>query len=989
MTITTRASQRGSVCVALLFACAWPSLAQFPQRAYFTAKPEFQYVRQMQSVGVTNLQTGIELTEWWVGTNQFDFAATDRRLRQALEYMPGGRLMLRVGMAAPAWWLTGHLDQVILAPAGMVTYQASLASQAWRDATAQAFSAWLEHLRQIGLLAAIDDIVIWAGPAGENAYDWGVAEPKRALFDYSKPCRDLFRERTGGDIPSAERRLAASDMDFRDPVAMRDVVEYQRLLSQVMAESLTCVAGAIKRATGGRVRVGAFYGYTLLPGWRPWEQHTTGHLALGTLLASPNIDFVAAPYGYAERGPGGVFCGQAPLDSISVAGKQAWIEDDTRTHRRAIYDMGLCLTPAASVAVAWRNWAGAATHGANFWWTELGPQGTYDSPELLRCIADQLVADRWLEQQNQPRQQAEVAVITSEDGVLVSRTGPELTAPFITHPVVKDLLRFGTPVDFYRLDDVARMPDYRLYVFLNSFYVTTSVRQAWHAKLAHNKATALWVHAAGYGSEKGLSVESMRELTGIAFRRHAIRAIPEVRITNADDPITRPPQGAGRYGSSLATGPLFSALPDASMRTLGLLRTTFSADPSPEVEAEGPGLVVAPQAGWTSIWSAAPQLPPWLLRRIARQAGVHVYVDSDDWVAADGRVLAVHAGASGHRRIALPKARAIYDLQKRQVVARHTAVLECDLAYGETAVFLLADRARDFAALGQEASLLVGEVELWAGNEAMWRRESNTATFVPVLEWPVGHALRLSTGVPLTVDVRDGMGRLIRYTLPAGEQPALLDLALLHAGLAGSGSLTMRVAGSNDWAQVRNLAWVWAPANAAKSVHGVLQSPAIPEWFVSDPIPDPKQRRLDCQTALDEVLTNAPGPIGRERLERLCKWTRVTPEGSVVMLPAGTSPVPSNNVVAVAWTELTLASPRRVKFGVGSDDGVRIWVNGRQVLDRPVERALTPDEDVVDVDLVAGRNEIVVKCSQSYGGWAFAVDIDGMDERAVTPGPVR
>ena len=153
---------------------------------------------------------------------------------------------------------------------------------------------------------------------------------------------------------------------------------------------------------------------------------------------------------------------------------------------------------------------------------------------------------------------------------------------------------------------------------------------------------------------------------------------------------------------------------------------------------------------------------------------------------------------------------------------------------------------------------------------------------------------------------------------------------------------------------------------------------ATKRWFA-----DPKQLRLECPTAVDAAVTNTAGPVGRERLQKLCKWLRVEPEGSVVMLPAGPSPVPTNDAVAVAWAELTIGKPQRVKLGIGSDDGVRVWVNGRQVLNRPVLRALTPDEDEVAVDLVAGRNEIIVKCFNWYGGWAFAVDVAEMDGQPV------
>jgi hypothetical protein len=47
-------------------------------------------------------------------------------------------------------------------------------------------------------------------------------------------------------------------------------------------------------------------------------------------------------------------------------------------------------------------------------------------------------------------------------------------------------------------------------------------------------------------------------------------------------------------------------------------------------------------------------LPPPLMRRIARQAGVHVWLESDDAIYTDGRFIGVHAAADGTKRVSLP-----------------------------------------------------------------------------------------------------------------------------------------------------------------------------------------------------------------------------------------------------------------------------------------------------------------------------------------------
>src|SRR5205807_1518348 len=62
---------------------------------------------------------------------------------------------------------------------------------------------------------------------------------------------------------------------------------------------------------------------------------------------------------------------------------------------------------------------------------------------------------------------------------------------------------------------------------------------------------------------------------------------------------------------------------------------------------------------------------------------------------------------------------------------------------------------------------------------------------------------------------------------------------------------------------------------------------------------------------------------------------------------------------AACWLHTEKARP--VLLSVGSDDGIKIWMNRKPVLDRPVARAAAPGQDVVKADLTAGWNQLLVK----------------------------
>jgi hypothetical protein len=80
---------------------------------------------------------------------------------------------------------------------------------------------------------------------------------------------------------------------------------------------------------------------------------------------------------------------------------------------------------------------------------------------------------------------------------------------------------------------------------------------------------------------------------------------------------------------------------------------------------------------------------------------------------------------------------------------------------------------------------------------------------------------------------------------------------------------------------------------------------------------------------------------------------------------------PNENVVAYAYRTLDLPEARKMKFGVGSNDGVRVWINGKLVLDRPVSRKAEPNQDLITVPMNKGENTILVKVDQLKRAWGF------------------
>ena len=83
-------------------------------------------------------------------------------------------------------------------------------------------------------------------------------------------------------------------------------------------------------------------------------------------------------------------------------------------------------------------------------------------------------------------------------------------------------------------------------------------------------------------------------------------------------------------------------------------------------------------------------------------------------------------------------------------------------------------------------------------------------------------------------------------------------------------------------------------------------------------------------------------------------------------------------VVAYAWAEIEVPETTKVLLGIGSDDGVKIWINGELVHENWIGRPVNKDDDIVGVTLREGKNQLLLKVQNGILDWGFVC-------RAVAP----
>lgn len=168
-------------------------------------------------------------------------------------------------------------------------------------------------------------------------------------------------------------------------------------------------------------------------------------------------------------------------------------------------------------------------------------------------------------------------------------------------------------------------------------------------------------------------------------------------------------------------------------------------------------------------------------------------------------------------------------------------------------------------------------------------------------------------------------------------------------------------------------------------------------WAVLGPVPAPAapateddpfsiERRLRKGVEGNAWSELAEGyASGRGREKRTLRWLQC--EDAQNLPPAGGSPLdtpaidfnellgtvdPENAAVAAyLYRGVTAASAGPLAVSLGSDDGLRLWLNGELLLDRPVARGLNVTDEAVTLPLRAGVNHLVVKIINVGGAWRF------------------
>ena len=163
-----------------------------------------------------------------------------------------------------------------------------------------------------------------------------------------------------------------------------------------------------------------------------------------------------------------------------------------------------------------------------------------------------------------------------------------------------------------------------------------------------------------------------------------------------------------------------------------------------------------------------------------------------------------------------------------------------------------------------------------------------------------------------------------------------------------------------------------------------IEQDGIREWQVTQVFPSPTPGKVDLDLATpvealvgkDGVMAFAAAQAGSGGSSSSVIWKAVTAGKHGFVNLAGACG-PHEWCAAYAYTEWHEVHGRETALRCGSDDGIRLWLNGEMVHqnDAGLGRAYDRNSDTVTIRLKPGINRLLVKVANYTGGWGFGVHI--------------
>ena len=472
----------------------------------------------------------------------------------------------------------------------------------------------------------------------------------------------------------------------------RVTYDFYRALHLITADAVMHFGKLVKDKYENKKLTGAFYGAA--GSTKFFDFGTVG--GVSKILESPYIDFLASPSVYENRHPGGYAGQRQVFGSYRLHGKMFVCEDDSRTHHENDFyrDAFELYSIEDTVNVLKREFGRNICTDVQAWWFDQIVGGKrYKDPDIYALFKKQqgIAKDFY---NGDRRSSSEIAFIYDEESYNVVSQESNVQNVELLRNYETDVI--GTPYDRYFHSDIELAPDYKLYVFVNCYYLNNEQRAQIKRKLKKNGATALFLWASGVINPDAECIQgaaNVSDLVGMKIKEEDAVRYGKFKITG--EGFTKRLDRGTIYGDITRRMWANASSYTARVRSSKVFLTPAYTADDKDAENLGyfldtcaPALSVKECDGYTSVYCGSKYLSADVLREIARFAGCHIYEETGDVIYANRQYITYHASSSGKKQISLPSAMKVTDAYTGEDLGI-TDKIYLDVLRGETRMFRL------------------------------------------------------------------------------------------------------------------------------------------------------------------------------------------------------------------------------------------------------------------------------------------------------------
>lgn len=595
---------------------------------------------------ISGLQAALKIPyslfgEVWFGDKKYDFTNLDKQMDFFIETAPDGYIFVNVQLDTRAWWLEENEGR----PNSFTHLSQIAADEKWKKDTAEFLKALIEHVEE-----KYDDHVLGYFLLGGFTTEWF------SQFDEeeSHPIKlEAFRKYMGNDkilIPEKEQRDKPEEQIFLDPIEDKELIEYRKFHNRLITDLVIYYCQKAQDVLNHKKIVGVFFGYIMeLLDERLWN---AAHLDIDRLYRSDVIDLIATPSSYQFREYNDASAYMLLCDTLELDGKMYFASFDHKTFllptldknpRRlcgenqvikamsepVVANQAILSTREQTIDGMRREFMQRLARRTGMWWFDMLEGWYYD--DALMAEVDKTVKLSQTLLGKERTSASEIAVFVScESLYYVNKCSKMNTEVICTQ---RDALaRMGAPYDLFSFNDIDRIDKdkYKLYIFLDAYYMTDLQREYIEKEIKKNNRTLLFLGACDYVTDKGLSLENMEKMAGIKIEKLE----KDERLINACD---------SSYGYKSIKTPTFF-INDDSCEILGRFTVSRKA-----------GLAKKKFKDHTVYFSGLGNISAEVLRKISKNAGVFIYAENNTPIFVNSAFIGVYNTRNEFTEVFVPE----------------------------------------------------------------------------------------------------------------------------------------------------------------------------------------------------------------------------------------------------------------------------------------------------------------------------------------------